>query len=161
LAAIFLGLAIGGLMVGVAAFFTPKPARVEPARFLGLARIWGSRAIGRPCPGALGELLVTSDEMGVHHFPVVLTDSGRTGLCVVAAYSDGGVPTRMVTFFIQEPHVYVQTGMHTDCGDFAGAVEAHSSTVHLHGDRLCFDLSVDLLNGGPTHERWAGQLKLE
>jgi hypothetical protein len=54
----------------------------------------------------------------------------------------------MVTFLIQEPNMYVQAGMPTDCGKLVGAVDEHSSTV-------------DVLNGQPAHERWAGQLSLE
>jgi hypothetical protein len=146
-------------VVAVGVLIAPVPER---ARLLPLARITSSRPPPHePCPGALGELLVTSEGTAAANEPLVISDLGRDGHSVVAVYSRHWSLSRSVTFFIRDQQVWVQAGTDTDIGDYQGAIDAPSSTVHLHGDRLCFDLSVELLDGGPTHERWVGQISLE
>ena len=67
---------------------------------------------------------------------------------------------RVALFLLDERAVTVAAFFDTDTGLYLGPVVAEGSSAHLHGDRLCFDLSVRRMDGSSRIERWRGQVLL-
>jgi hypothetical protein len=53
---------------------------------------------------------------------------------------------------------YLQAAFDTDYGAFAGAVS--EARVHEHEGMLCFQLSVERLDGSGNTEQWLGHVKV-
>lgn len=116
---------------------------------------------GQLCPQRVDAMRVIWDEGRDYWLP--LTCEGVTGKCnlVHGEYAQAGREIKTVTLSMDNEGetIYVQAAAFTDYGTFQVAIDSLHSKAHLHDDRICFDLSIEILDGGSSRERWQGTLR--
>jgi hypothetical protein len=93
-------------------------------------------------------------------FRLVKRDMSVDRTTLRAEFSGPHGDERVVVFFVSEQYVTIRAFFETDEGRSAGRVDATNSSVHMHADKACFDLSVQPLSSSSTRERWIGHISL-
>jgi hypothetical protein len=115
-----------------------------------------------PCAPVSGGMLITTDYWSdPHDEPLVEMELGSQRRTLFARFSRSWAEKRSVFFVIQERAIEVDVRFDTDYGSYAGAVDGDLSRAHVHPDELCFDLSLERLDGSGSVERWQGRLSLQ
>jgi hypothetical protein len=110
-------------------------------------------------PGSV--LRVTSSAPGDWHEPRVRVDASSEGSSANAEWG-GWAERRCLTLVLDEKGASARASVEydTDYGLFIGHLDSERSSLHSHGDVLCFELAVERLDGSGFHERWRGELPL-
>jgi hypothetical protein len=116
---------------------------------------------GAICPSADGGLQVTTTWSRLREqFKGV--DRVAASPTVTARFSSHWAETRGLWLDVVDPMAEVQASVEfdTDYGLVAGQVLGAQSTIHVHEDRVCFDLTVKRLEGSGGLEHWVGAVPL-
>jgi len=111
------------------------------------------------CPRSGTELLVTSSAPGDWREPRLRSDADAGGRIANAEWG-GWAEQRCLTLAFDEKggSARASIAFDTDYGLYLGTVDPVRSSAHRHGSVLCFDLSVDRLDGSGFRERWRGEV---
>ena len=130
---------------------------------------WGGSSQGTPVELALGtppaeavcpEDLWITDAHRSLRAPLVKSELGADGQSARAEFSASWAECRALDVAPGEGAITIRASYETDYGDFAGEIDAASSSAHRHAHALCFDLNLRRMDGSPRPERWRGQLPL-
>lgn len=151
-----------GSGLGVLAVLACRAA-LQPEPIPDLATVPGARVELVEAPAACSrpgsELGVSSSAPGEWREPRVRLAGPLAGR---SAEWGGWAERRCLTLMLDEQGASVQANVEfdTDYGRFPGRVDPARSSVHRHGDVLCFELGLERLDGSGFLERWRGELPL-
>ena len=92
--------------------------------------------------------------------PLVKSELGADGRSARAEFSRSWAERRALDVVLGEGSITIHASYATEYGDFAGEIDAASSSAHRHANALCFDLNVRRMDGSSRPERWRGQIPL-
>jgi len=115
-----------------------------------------------PCsPASKGMLLTAGEGRRQFEEPLIEQELGRTGKTVFAKFSSPWPEKRSVFFVLREGVISANVRFDTDCGSYVGVVQHGGAHVDAAEHRLCFDLTIERMDGSASSERWQGRLDLE
>ena len=116
------------------------------------------------CSDAASQAVTVTDGNRTWNEAIATREIGKHGQSVCVEYSSdsefSGNKTLMMILDSPSRAVRVLVAQDTDYGYYVGSVDSARSTVHMHADGLCFDLTVVLQDGSGTEERWRGAVSL-
>lgn len=162
MSAVVLGVTIALAMVGtaLAIIYPPLVLDLLPDRSVGTQVPLSNPPPEEDCSDASGSMHLDSSAFGQRLEPLLKAVISRGGKTYRAEFSGHWSWKRIVVVDVNEPWVTVRASFHTDIGDTRLSVEVATSGLHMHADKVCFDLSVSGSDGKPFRERWIGQIPL-
>ena len=150
-----------GLAIGAAALWTSVPGQnAQLGSFANLGHL-PIEDSPEPCP-ATAQLDISIHDVNEFTLNATRNDlsTDKIGFAEFLDLDDN--QRRSVVAIVQNNgrSVYVQAALFTDTGAYIAAVDDALSKAHIHENTLCFDITLERLDGSGGTETWKGQLEL-